>query len=59
MQLPPQLTWLALHVTTHAPLRHTVPAPQAAPTAAPVHVPVAPQNIGFVFGSMHAPPQNT
>src|SRR5436305_1445996 len=59
MQMPPQLICVPGHETWHVPLLHTLPLVQAVPAVpdAALHVPLAPQLVGLVLGSMQMPPQ--
>jgi hypothetical protein len=61
MQRPPHFTWLLGQETMQLPPIQTCPPLQTAPELLPAvpvtQVPVAPQWVGSLLGSTHAPPQ--
>jgi hypothetical protein len=61
MQRPPHFTWLMGQDTTQLPAAQTCPPLQVVPALLPgvpfTQVPVAPQWVGSLLGSTHAPPQ--
>jgi hypothetical protein len=60
MQVPPQFTCPDGQVTAHAPLTQICPrGKQSVPSLTPAQLPVAPQNVRSVAGSMHVPPHET